>query len=215
MQTNAYVSSNETRKTELDEQIADLNAEIRNAGETLRKLKSASAEARTLKRAIARLEEQRDELKAQMPALLFSEAGALSDLEADLNDAIAEWERRKAKWIADATTNPAYAVRNAQDIITQQTYAEQAMLLQSQWQALAAEEGRTLAAFRKAYDQVARARKRDMMSKLTASHSTCAFHNAVEHQQGCALNEYGQYYNHVGERLAWYEDAIVRMARID
>lgn len=215
MTTTAYISSNEPRKIELEEQIAAARDEITTAREQLARIKAGSAEGRALKRRIADQEERIAELNGQMPALLFSEAGALAELEGDIDAALATWERHKARWLADAATNPAYAVRNARDIITQQTYVEQALLLQDCWRVLSAEEGRSLATFRKAHDQVARARERDMLSKLTAGQSTCAFHNAVEHQQGCALNEYAQYYNHVGDRLAWYEDDARQMPHSD
>jgi DNA repair exonuclease SbcCD ATPase subunit len=215
MNQNAYVSSNAPRQAEIEEQVAAINEQIKAAEQELKQHRSGTREARQLKKRIAELTEQRLALKNQLPAMLFSEAGALTDIEADIEAEIDAWERIKSRWLADAQTNPLYAIKNARNIVGAQAKYEQVLRLDERWQALAAEEGRTLATFRKAYDQVLRSRRRDMMSKLTQGSSTCEFHNAVERQQGRALAELDDYGDQILLRLTWYETDAARMAHID
>lgn len=211
MQTTAYVSSNPERKAELDAQIATLDEHIKMAEKQLQGCRASTPEAKTLKKYIAERTEQMRKLLAQLPEQLFCEANALNDLEQAMVDAITAWEDAKATWLAQAAVNPAYAVEYAAEIVARQAVIEYTFRLQRHWPALAERDGRTLATFRKAYDEIAEARQSDMLSKLTGCRSTCAFHNAVEHQQGRALAQHQQYDDRILLHLTWCEFDAARM----
>lgn len=211
MKTSAYISSNPEVQAQLNSEIERCQAAIKDAEGRVRELRASTPEAKSLKKDITRNKEQVDFLRTQLPEMLFSEANALDDLEQEMAGAIAEWDAAKARWLVEAGTNPAYAVEYAASIVGKQAAIEHIFRLQRHWPALAESEGRSLATFRKAYAEIAEIRQRDMMSKLTGGHSSCAFHNAVEHEQGRALAKLGEYGDHIQLYLSWYEHDAAKL----
>jgi len=209
----AYISSNPERQAQLDAQRHAITGQFEDAK---RRLAAATAkpEIKAIKAEIKKLEAALQELTPQYPAMLFSEAGALQDLEDRLTDAAGNWEEKKAAWLKNAEVNPAYAIERGSSIVEEQQIYEVAYRLQQIWQHLSETEGRSLVTFRKAYDEVAEWRKNKMMNYLTGGRSSCAFSNAVEHQRGRALAQQTEYRDHILSYLLWYEKDAEKMTHV-
>lgn len=214
MKTTAYISSNPEQDAQIDAAIEMRRKWIRANEEKCKALSARSAEYRRLKKDSAAQEEAIKGLQAARPVKLFSEANAVADLEQEMAAEVEAWETAKTRWLADAAENPAYAVQHAAAIVGQQAIIEDVIRLNRHWQKLAESDGRSLATFRKAYDEAIETRRREMMSKLTSCNSTCAFHNAVEHEQGRALALLIEYRDRIQYYLASYEEDAGLMTHV-
>lgn len=86
----------------------------------------------------------------------WSEVEALADLEQIIRDVIALWEEQHRAWLDEARYDPTSAIAEfGPTVIDVQTRAAHAFRLQRAWERIALDDGRTLANFRRAYDEAA------------------------------------------------------------